>query len=302
MKALMKTSTIRKIALQALNGVLVAATAAPAVADVSPRKPVDPKGTFAKLTGQVTQTGPSDGGFGNAFIVGAEGCHILTNFHVAFGKATDAKTGEIEMVDDVAVGHTVNFAFDLDAKTGKFKRTLKAKVVEFGNYEPGTSRGFLGDIALLRLDDCLGKEYGQLEIDRPPTGKLLPTGKLMTVSSSRNSSGKNEVLIEDGCKAAGATSVTGMMLTNCESVPGMSGSMILEEGTDKKLRLVGLTTQHLVFTDGSKISKSIYSRVIAKFLDTAFGDAPFARAPLADDRKPQSEQTARAEARATIVR
>lgn len=117
----------------------------------SARKPVDPSGPFAKLVGQITQAGPSDGAFANGFIVGAEGCHILTNFHVAFGKAKDPKTGEVEMVDRVDVGHLVHFAFDLDSKTGKFKRTMRAKVVDFGNYEAGTSRGFLGDLALLRL-------------------------------------------------------------------------------------------------------------------------------------------------------
>ena len=235
------------------------------------RKPVDPTGAFAKLTGQITQSGPSDGAFANGFIIGAEGCHILTNFHVAFGKAKDPKTGEIEMVDRVEVGHLVNFAFDLDSRTGKFKRTMKAKVVDFGNYEAGTSRGFLGDLALLRLESCLGREYGYLEVDRPAEGKFLPMGKLKTVSSSRNSRGENEVLVEEGCLADNATTVVGMMLASCEIVGGMSGSMILEEGADKRWRLVGVATSAGAIENGKQVTKAIYVNAINKFLNAALG-------------------------------
>ncbi len=233
------------------------------------RKPVDPQSQFAKLTGQISQVGATGRGFGNGFIVGSEGCHVLTNFHVAFGKSADAKTGEIEIVENVNVGHTVNFAFDLDASTGEFKRRLLAKVVEFGNYEFNTARGFLGDIALLRLEKCLGHEYGQLEIDRPAPGKTLPEGLLTTVSSSLDSTGKNVVLVESGCRADTGTTITGMVLSYCETVPGMSGSMILEEGSDKKMRLVALATGGGARVSGKQISKSIYVTVINNFLDEA---------------------------------
>ena len=266
MKAQPKASKMNKTALQTLNLALAALIAIPAIADVTARKPIDPKSPYAKLTGQITQLVATDDGFGNGFVVGADGCHVLTNFHVAFGKSTDAKTGEIELVDRVEVGHTVNFAVDVDAKSGKFQRTIKAKVVEFGNYEAGTSRGFLGDMALLQLETCLGKEYGDLPIDRPTAGKNLPTGRLMTVSSSRNSSGKNEVLSEVGCQARAATTITGMMLSNCEIVPGMSGSMILEE-VDNEWRLAGISTEGGAVVDGRQISKAIYASAVNRFLD-----------------------------------
>lgn len=247
------------------------AVAATALAQQSIRKSVDPQGPFAKLTGQITQIGASNRAYGNGFLVGTEGCHVLTNFHVAFGKSADPKTGEPEIVDSVEIGHTVNFAFDLDATSGVFRRTMKARVVEFGNYEIGTSRGFLGDIAVLRLENCLGKDYGQLEIDRPPTDKRLPTEMLMTVRSSRTQAGKNEVLVEEGCRPVPATPIAGMMMSDCESVPGMSGSMILEEGPDKKLRLVGVTTGGGAVVNGRQISKGIYASVLNKFLDPVLG-------------------------------
>lgn len=238
-------------------------------AQASPRLAVDPAGVFAKLAGQITQVDAADDGFGNGFIVGRQGCHVLTNFHVAFGKSSNLKTGETEMVENVDIGHTVNFAFDSDAKTGKLKRTIKAKVVEFGNYEFGTSRGFIGDLALLRLETCLGNQYGHLEFDQPPAEKRVPSGRLMTVSSSRNAHGRNEVLAEEGCHAAPVTAVAGMFLTNCGNEPGMSGSMVLEESHDKKWRLVGITTQRSSYSDGTPVSKAIYIRAIGKFLDGA---------------------------------
>ena len=124
----------------------------------------------------------------------------------------------------------------------------------------------------MRLETCLGEEYGQLEFDRPEPNKRVPTGRLMTVSSSRNrSTGNSEVLTEEGCRAAAGTSVTGMMLSNCEAKAGMSGSMILEEGVDKKWRVAGMTTMANSFSDGSKVSKAIYVKVINKFMDSALG-------------------------------
>ncbi len=70
-------------------------------ADLGNRKPVDPDGPIAKLVGLITQVGAKGEEYGNGFVVGAEGCHVLTNFHVAFGKSVDRSSGEIEMVENV---------------------------------------------------------------------------------------------------------------------------------------------------------------------------------------------------------
>ena len=75
--------------------------AAPAPADEPARKPIDPNTGFARLTGQVVQTGTSEG-FGNGFVIGRMGCHVLTNFHVAFGKSKNLSTGEVQFVDALA--------------------------------------------------------------------------------------------------------------------------------------------------------------------------------------------------------
>lgn len=273
---------------------LVLLTWSPVLAQTTGRKVADPKGRFTKLVGELTQIKDAKGA-GNAFIVGAQGCHIVSNFHVAFGKSKDPKTGEIEIVENADVGHKVNFAFDLDAKTGKFKRSMKATVVEFGNYEADTKTGLLGDLAILRLDSCLGREFAGPELDRPDTAKSVPSGKLMTVSTSRKATDprQSEILVEEGCKADSQTPIGGVMVSNCETPPGTSGSMVLEQGADQNWRLVGISTSNRTLKDGTVVSFAIYSRVLTKFIDSVIGEESIAISPVADERKPQSEdQTA----------
>lgn len=244
---------------------------ATALAGSPGRKVIDPDSNpYAKLVGELTQVGNAKF-VGNAFIVGSKGCHIVTNYHVAFGKYKDPKTGEIEMVDNAEVGHVVNFAFDLNGKTGKFKRVMKAHVVDFGNYETTSDRGLVGDLAILELESCLGKHYAGPELDRPEAGKFTPKGNLMTISTSRNENGLNEILVEDGCTAEARTPIAGAIISNCDVRATMSGSMVLERGEDRKLRLIGISTQYKDLNDGSRISFAIYSRAITKLIDSAIG-------------------------------
>ncbi len=262
-------SKTNRMIVGAINCVLMVLASTPSIADVFALKSADSKNQFTKLVGHITQLEVEKSPlYGNAFVIGAEGCFILTNFHVAFGKGRDAQTNEVEMVENVDVGHTVNFSIDLDSKSGKFKRKMNAKVVEFGNFENGTSRGLIGDIAILRLENCLGKVYSTLEFDRPAEGKVIPTGKLMTVSAIKNvKSNRIEMLVEEGCRSLSDTPAVGMMLSNCELLGGMSGSMLLEEGQDGKWRLVGLNANQITMKDGSKMARSIFANEINKFVD-----------------------------------
>ncbi len=283
-------SKTSRMVVVAINCALMVLASTPSIADVSARKPADPKNQFTKLVGHITQLNSADPRiYGNAFVVGNDGCFVLTNAHVAFGTGKrDFETGEVELIENIDVGHAVNFSFDLDSKAGKFQKKIKAKVVEFGNYESGTSRGIIGDIAILRLESCLGKSYAGLEIDRPAATKRIPIGNLMTVSATRDEqSGRIEVLVEQGCKSLPDTPATGLVLSTCENPPGTSGSMLLEEGQDGKWRLVGLNTNQVTMTDGSKIARSIYASEINRFADPILGgEAPIVTTPLADQRKP----------------
>lgn len=293
---------MKNLVSRTLSCTLAVLTAAPALGGESTRKTINPQAPYAKITGQISQPGNKNF-YGNGFIVGRDGCNVLTNFHVAFGTNKNVETGEVETVDNPSVGHEVVFAYDLDAKSGKFTKTMKAKVVEFGNYEPGTTRGLVGDVTLLRLETCLGPAYAGPELDRPDSKKRVPAGRLKLVSSLRATDGKNEMFVEEGCRAHENSRVTGLFTSNCHSQPGMSGAMILEEGQDSKWRLVGLNIASGQFKDGTSTSVAIYSKVVSPFVDKVIGEeGPIAITPLADDRKPQSD-TAMADAKPrTVVR
>ncbi|MDX9730532.1 MAG: trypsin-like peptidase domain-containing protein [Bdellovibrionales bacterium] len=203
------------------------------------RKVADPKGKYAKLAGQITQLDSHLPGkrawSGNAFVIGSEGCFLMTNFHVAFDTGENDPVSGMGIVrGDYDVGHKVNFNFDLNARTGKFDRQVKATVVEFGNHGDAN-----GDIAILRLDECLGKEYGHLELVSYTRG--TPKGRIMTVSSAKTADQKGNVInIEEGCRAQANPAGADMLALFCEVERGMSGSMVLEEQADGEWKLVGL--------------------------------------------------------------
>ncbi|MYM67708.1 hypothetical protein GTP45_12800 [Pseudoduganella sp. FT55W] len=232
------------------------------------RKPVDPSGTLAKLVGEVSQ--PQSELIGNAFIVGQNGCHIMTNLHVAYGKSKDMATGKVELFDELAVGHVVNFAFNLDAQTGRFKGSMTAKVIEFGSYQEGTKRGLVGDVAVLRLESCLGKEYGALIFDRPEPGQRTPIGRLKTISSVKMPDERRAIVSQEGCSAERITTVTGLFLSNCDMPPGSSGSMVLEEHNGK-WHLVGMPVRQLTVVGETPVGIAIYVSALNKILDSALG-------------------------------
>lgn len=254
------------------------------------RKPVDPNGQFARRAGQITQLPsvyeqglPANEirGAGNATIISS--CRIITNYHVVFGKSKRKDTNKIVMINNRAKGHEVNFAFDID-ENGQFKRTVKAKVVGFANYMT-TPAGTLGDMAVLELETCLDeKEYAQLDLSMAESRSEVPAGSLMTVSIGQTANGKNQVLVQEGCKSEIVTPIDGLFMANCESVPGMSGSAVYEMGRDKNWHWTGLTTKGTV--DHGEVGLiAISAKTIASFLRQSFSEVRKAIAPMARDAR-----------------
>ncbi len=239
---------------------------------------------MAKSLGVVTQTGSSS--YGNATIVDA--CHVLTNFHVAFGKSKDPVTGKIEIFENPEVGRRIDFSYGLDAASGQMTMKTKATVIEFDDYAPGVGRGMVADKALLRLDDCVAQDFLNVEVDRPAADQRVPAGNLIAIGITKEA-GKFKVHTMKNCPSDPATIVTGLFLANCGMPRGTSGSLIASsERSDGKLRMVGLTTDAKKFADGSLATYAIYSKALVKFLDSALGESPIG--PLASDqRKPQSD-------------
>ena len=254
------------------------------------RKFIDPKSEFGKLTGVVTQLDGS-GAIGNGFVIGAGGCHVVTNVHVAFGKSRDSE-GTTILMDNVSVGHVLRFQFDFDSKTKRFKRESKASVVEFGNYDTHTRRGRTQDVVVLKLENCLGPEYGNLQFDPEAASKRFPEGELLSVSYS--SLNGEYGIVSENCSAAQSTPITGLIITNCHAVEGMSGAMYLEKNkSDGKYRLVGIHQGRDIMADGRNVAVAVYARTFNKIIDSALGAAsPIAIGPVATDRKPQNDQTA----------
>lgn len=288
-KRMNHSSQVSAKAISALLGVVVLLNGASALAQSSGRKVVDPsKGPharFTKLVGEITDA--SNQWRGNAFVVGADGCHIATNFHVAFSNGRDPKTGDTILVDDVDTNRVVNFSYDLDSKTGKFKNKMKAKVVEFGNYDAESTVGLVGDMVVLKLDRCLGKDFAGPNLDRPEHKKFVPKCNLMTTSTLRNTQGRSDVFVEEGCRANERTPIAGVIVTNCSADYGMSGSMILEKCEGSDWKLVGMTTRGL--KDSAPGSYALYTTVLTPFIESVIGDQSVAISPVTQERKPQSK-------------
>jgi hypothetical protein len=252
------------------------------------RKVADPKGKYAKLAGQITQLDNHLPGkrawSGNAFVIGSEGCFLMTNFHVAFDTGENDPVSGMGIVrGDYDVGHKVNFNFDLNARTGKFDRQVKATVVEFGNHGDAN-----GDIAILRLDECLGKEYGHLELVSYTRG--TPKGRIMTVSSAKTADQKGNVInVEEGCSAQRTPAAPDVIALHCDGERGMSGSMVLEEQAGGEWKLVGL-----IKSGGQGVAFAIGPHNVSTFATAVAGMTSGAEAVAegVKDRRPQAEQTA----------
>lgn len=274
----------------------------------STRKFLDSSHPLAKAVAMVSQI-DGVGGMGNGVIVGEGGCYALTNAHVAFGKSKDQTTGDITLVDDVKIGHPVRLDVAFDSKQGRFAKAIKAKVVEFGNYESDTRRGKTQDYAVLKLEECMGPGYGITSFEADAEMKRIPTGKISTVALA-TLGGKFGIVVEESCpafeevqgKPFAQAPLTGMVVTNCHLEGGYSGSMLLATDEGGSARLVGINQGRDVASGGKEISVSVYARSFNKVLASVLGEGPFASSNIAGDRRPQTEQTAMAPAGRTVVR
>lgn len=288
---LMKTSSIAIINVLAIF-VTISATA-------QSRQIVDPNGPLARRTGIITQNDGvyADGLPENEFRMSANAtiispCRIITNFHVAFGKSKrvnpTTKVEKVVFFKKIEKGHEVNFSFGVDAN-GNFKRTMKARVIAFDNFSK-TDAGLRGDQTLLELEECLDeKEFAQLDLSMAEAKTPVPVGELMTVSVGLDEDGKHRVFVQQGCRSAVLTLHTGTFPANCESVPGMSGSLIYEMGADNQWHWTGMVA------NGSRAGGlvAVNAKAISEFFAKYSIDTPVGILPLAnEDRGPQSTQSA----------
>ena len=205
----------------------------------------------------------------NGIVIGKNGCYVLTNFHVAFGKDKD-RGGTVVLVPDIRVGHEVEVKVDLGA-TGTFSRILLAKVIEFGNYRQRDRRSLKHDLALLKLPVCLGPSYGILQFEMPDSEENIPVGELSTLSLKAISERESVLNYERGCKSGADTNIAGIFYQSCETEGGMSGSPVLRRKSDGTYTIVGLASGVWAKAGEPDVPFAIYSSAFTPFVTNAIG-------------------------------
>jgi len=217
--------------------------------------------------GEVTQV-DSTGFRGGGFVI-KDGCTVLTAAHVAFGNGE--ADNRVVLVDEseIRVGHVLNFDFDLDEATGRFRRHAKAVVVQFGTFDDQSSEGLVGDIAVLRIVDCPARS----DLHGPALGPqtpatFLPTSKLSTIAIRRGPDGIRE-FSERRCAAYARTPVSGLIFMTCDVREGDSGSMVLHEPTPGRVELAAVMIFRSKAPDGSVVAIGVHGAVVQGLIDTA---------------------------------
>lgn len=284
----MKAQTMELTAKVVIAG-LVACLASVASAQ-SKRVPIDPKSPLARPIGQVSQVG--SGRTGDGFIMGDDGCFVVTNFHVAF--ADPYSDG---LLKETKLGHVVNFSYDLNASTGKFEKTVAATVVKLGNYNRKSVRGMQNDLVTLQLSSCAGSHFSTMKYRPESKGSEVSSDALATVSTNVMPDGKVEIVKEEGCLST-EEPAAGILATNCQGVPGMSGSMLLRRESSDRWLLAGV---NMMILEGGPIQRtfalSVTSHYFNKTVGSVIGNSPIVTASsLAVDaeRAPQSDVVAEA--------
>ena len=176
------------------------------------------------------------------------------------------------MVDKVETGHVVEVGVDLNGDTGKFGRTLKARVVEFKNYSRSKGRGFLkNDLAMLRLDECLGNAYGLARFEMPDKSIKVPRTVLSTLSLTRTSAATTGLFYEAQCVAGATTPIAGLFMQTCDTIPGMSGSPIFRSETAGTYTVVGIVSGSFETEGYGEIPYAIYSSQLTPFVESVLG-------------------------------
>ena len=126
-------------------------------------------------------------------------------------------------------------------KENFYYHTVRAEVVDFGNYMPSDTTGTFEDYAHLKLDSCVGKELGYLEV-KPNKGTFeKPTGELMVVGFHQDRYfSQPGISVEMGCKAQDLSAGVGGATVDCSTMPMCSGCPVLEKQINGTFLVVGM--------------------------------------------------------------
>jgi V8-like Glu-specific endopeptidase len=182
---------------------------------------------------------------GTAFLIGA--CHALTAHHVAFPQDLAAAAGRA----GGGRASKAQFLVGADpARPGQFASRSRVWVVAKGRFSDADYAGMAGDWALLKLEVCLGRQYGFLKLGRVAADSPMPTGALMVAGYPRSRAHLPGITVERGCRARDHGPVNGLVGIDCAFESGMSGAPVLEHQRGRGWQVVGMVQQTLGSVDG----------------------------------------------------
>ena len=180
-----------------------------------------------------------DHGHGTAWLSGE--CLITTNYHVAFfnSRKEDGKV----ITTRAKRGVALDFHVDLQpGRTKSFAKKVRAEVIDFGNWTPGDTTGAFEDFVLLKLDQCIGRDLGFLEVKSPSNRYWQPAGELTVIGYPQDRWTDSGVTVESGCKAPDTSAGVGGATIDCSFTPGSSGSPVLEIQDNGAHLVTGMVT------------------------------------------------------------
>lgn len=184
---------------------------------------------------------------GTAWLSGE--CLITTNYHVAFFKSRK-ESGQV-ITSRAKRGVVLDFHVDVlpgEARSsgwkvgeGKsFRKKVRAEVVDFGNYMPADTTGVFQDYVHLKLEECVGRDLGFLEIKSPSNKSLPPGGELMVIGYPQDRWAAAGVTVETGCSSPDLSVGVGGAALDCSVMPGHSGAPVLERQADGRYLVIGM--------------------------------------------------------------
>ncbi|MFZ4498967.1 MAG: trypsin-like serine peptidase [Burkholderiales bacterium] len=170
---------------------------------------------------------------GSAVLVGE--CHILSAYHSTFFR----RDGGLHKPSGRVVSR---FMLDPDPqKPGTFRRSTLARPVAWGEFSRWSLRGQSEDWALLRLDDCLGREVGYADIAGAGEKALHGYGELLFAGYPQSRRPLGGVTFERGCHAWDFGPVFPIIGVDCAFERGASGGPLFEL-IERRWTVVGIAS------------------------------------------------------------
>ncbi len=186
---------------------------------------------------------------GTAFLVKDE-CTVMTNYHVAFAAEENPETGVVKTYrfrgprdpESVRLSRATFYIGRNGSGPLDFKVKVGASIVAVGTYAKNDARGRTGDFAIYRLDECVGRQFGFLEVKKTELDTLAaPVRGLKMISYGSSTSLKAGVAVEE-CWARDNGPAWGLVGVDCTFEGGGSGSPILEKQLNGQWLVVGIAT------------------------------------------------------------